>query len=164
MSRVPDPRLDQLTALFNPKKHVPATVEFADMGGAAGGKPGAAALLDVAPFRNADALLHVVRMFRDPAVPHAAGSVDPARDVRTMEDEVILADLGVVERRLERLERDAKKAAANADLKKEQDILEQCRAALEAGQPLRDASSSPPRTRSACADFSSCRPSRCCSS
>ena len=51
-------------------------------------------------------------MFRDPSVPHAAGSVDPARDVRTMEDEVILADLGVVERRLERLERDLKKAGA----------------------------------------------------
>ena len=137
VSRVPDERLDRLTALFNPKKHVPATVEFADMGGVAGARAGAAALLDVAPFRNADALLHVVRMFRDPAVPHPAGSVDAARDVRTMEDEVILADLGVVERRLERLERDAKKAAGNAELKKEQEILQQCRAALEDGRPLR---------------------------
>jgi len=78
-----------------------------------------------------------VRMFRDPAVPHAAGSVDPARDVRTMEDEVILADLGVVERRLERLEKDLKKAAT-PDLKKEHEILVRCRTALEAGQPLRD--------------------------
>jgi len=137
VSRVPDERLDRLTALFNPKKHVPATVEFADMGGAATGKSGAAALLDVAAFRNADALLHVVRMFRDPSVPHAAGSVDPARDVRTMEDEVILADLGVVERRLERLEKDLKKQS-NAELKKEQEILQVCRAALEAGKPLRD--------------------------
>ena len=137
VSRVPDDRLDRLTTLFNPKKHVPATVEFADMGGAATGKGGAAALLDVAAFRNADALLHVVRMFRDPSVPHAAGSVDPARDVRTMEDEVILADLGVVERRLERLEKDLKKQA-NPELKKEQEILVACRTALEAGQPLRD--------------------------
>ena len=77
-------------------------------------------------------------MFRDPSVPHAAGSVDPARDVRTMEDEVILADLGVVERRLERLERDLKKAGAAAELKKEQDDP----AALPArcsktGKPLR---------------------------
>ena len=109
MSRVPDERLDRLTALFNPRKHVPATVEFADIAGVGGGKTGAQALLDVAPFRNADALLHVVRMFRDPSVPHPAGSVDPARDVRTMEDELILADLGVVETRLERLERDLKK-------------------------------------------------------
>ena len=137
VSRVPDDRLDRLTALFNPRKHVPATVEFADMGGAASGKSGAAALLDVAAFRNADALLHVVRLFRDPSVPHAAGSIDAARDVRTMEDEVILADLGVVERRLERLEKDLKKQA-NADLKKEQEILTACRTALEAGKPLRD--------------------------
>jgi len=136
VSRVPDERLDRLTELFKPRKHTPATVEFADMGGTGGGKTGAAALLDVAPFRNADALLHVVRMFRDPAVPHAAGSVDPARDVRTMEEEVILADLGVVERRLERLERDVKKSA-NAELKKEQEILVRCRALLEDGTALR---------------------------
>jgi hypothetical protein len=139
VSRVPDERLDKLTALFNPKKHVPATVEFADMGGGAssGGKGSTAALLDVAAFRNADALLHVVRMFRDPSVPHAAGSIDPKRDVRTMEDELILADLGVVERRLERLERDLKKGGG-ADLKNEQEILQRCREALEHGKPLRD--------------------------
>jgi GTP-binding protein YchF len=134
VSRVPDERLDRLTALFNPRKRVPATVEFADIAGA-GARTGAQALLDVAPFRNADALLHVVRMFRDPAVPHA-GSVDPARDVRTMEDEVLLADLGVVERRLERLERDLKKAAT-LELRKEQDVLIRCREALEGSRPLR---------------------------
>jgi ribosome-binding ATPase len=136
VSRVPDERLDKLTALFNPRKRVPATVEFADIAGVGGAKTGAQALLDVAPFRNADALLHVVRMFRDPAVPHPAGSVDPARDVRAMEDEVILADLGVVERRLERLERDLKKGNT-PELRKEQDVLIRCRAALEGGQPLR---------------------------
>ncbi len=136
VSRVPDERLDKLTSLFNPRKHVPATVEFADVAGVGGVKTGAAALLDVAPFRNADALLHVVRMFRDPAVPHPSGVIDPARDVRAMEDEVILADLGVVERRLERLERDLKKAN-NADLRKEQEILGGCRTALEEGRALR---------------------------
>jgi GTP-binding protein YchF len=136
VSRVPDERLDRLTELFNPKKHVPATVEFADIAGVGGAKTGAAALLDVAAFRNADALLHVVRMFRDPSVPHPSGSVDAARDVRTMEDELILADLGVVERRLERLERDLKKGNT-PELKKEQEILQRCREALEAGRPLR---------------------------
>ena len=136
VSRVPDERLDRLTALFNPRKHVPATVEFADIAGVGGAKTGAAALLDVAAFRNADALLHVVRMFRDPSVPHPSGSVDPARDVRTMEDELILADLGVVERRLERLERDLKKGNT-PELKKEQEILVRCGAALEGGKPLR---------------------------
>jgi ribosome-binding ATPase len=136
VSRVPDERLDKLTALFNPRKRVPAVVEFADIAGVGGAKGGAQALLDVAPFRNADALLHVVRMFRDPSVPHPAGSVDPARDVRAMEDEVILADLGVVERRLERLERDLKKGNT-PELRKEQEILIRCREALEGGSPLR---------------------------
>ncbi len=136
VSRVPDERLDKLTALFNPRKRVPATVEFADIAGTAGTRTGAQALLDVAPFRNADALLHVVRMFRDPSVPAPSGTVDPARDVRTMEDEVILADLGVVERRLERLERDMKKGNT-PELRKEQDALVRCRAALEDGRPLR---------------------------
>jgi GTP-binding protein YchF len=136
MSRVPDERLDRLTALFNPRKHVPATVEFADVAGVGGTQPGAQALLDLAPFRNADALLHVVRLFRDPAVPHPSGSIDPAREVRTMEDEIVLADLGVVERRLERLERDLKKGAS-PELRREQDILIRCRTALEAAQPLR---------------------------
>jgi GTP-binding protein YchF len=136
VSRVPDERLDRLTALFNPRKRVPATVEFADIAGPSAGRAGAQALLDVAPFRNADALLHVVRMFRDPSVPHPAGTVDAARDVRQMEDEVILADLGVVERRLERLERDLKKGQT-PDLRREQDVLVRCAAALEEGRPLR---------------------------
>src|SRR5918993_2289689 len=137
VSRVPDDRLDKLTTLFNPKKHTPATVEFADIAGVGGAKTGAAALLDVAAFRSADALLHVVRMFRDPSVAHPAGSIDPSRDVRAMEDEVILADLGVVERRLERLERDLKKGNT-PELRKEQEILGRCREALEAGRPLRE--------------------------
>jgi len=142
VSRVPDNRLDELTALFNPRKHVPATVEFADIAGVGGGKTAAAALLDVAPFRNADALLHVVRMFRDPSVPHPAGSIDPARDVRAMEDEIVLADLGVVERRLERLEKDLKKGGST-ELKKEHEILLRCREALEQGTALRALSLSP---------------------
>jgi GTP-binding protein YchF len=136
VSRVPDERLDRLTAMFRPRKHVPATVEFADIAGVGGVKGGAQALLDVAPFRNADALLHVVRLFKDPSIPHPSGSVDPARDVRAMEDELILADLGVVERRLERLDRDLKKAPT-PELRTERDVLARCRAALEGARPLR---------------------------
>jgi GTP-binding protein YchF len=137
ISRVPDERLDRLTALFKPKKHVPATVEFVDIAGTAARAGGAAqALLDVAPYRNADALLHVVRGFRDASVPHAKGSVDPARDAREMEEELILADLGVVERRLDRVEKDLKKAGG-AELRKEHEVLQRCRSQLEAGRPLR---------------------------
>ena len=142
VARVPDERLDRLSAMFNPRKHVPATVEFADVAGTGGAQTGAQALLDLAPFRNADALLHVVRMFRDPSVPHPSGAIDPARDVRTMEDEIILADLGVVERRLERLERDLKKGNT-PELGKEREILVRCKTALEAGQPLRALGLSP---------------------
>jgi ribosome-binding ATPase len=134
VSRVPDERLDRLTAMYHPRKRVPATVEFADMAGA----PHADArdLLDVAPFRSADALLHVVRLFRDETVPHPAGGLDPPRDAQAMEDELILADLGVVERRLERLDKELKKSPS-ADLRREHEILLECRTALETGRPLR---------------------------
>lgn len=135
IARVPDPRLDALTAMYKPRKHVPATVEFADIPGRPSGT-GADALLDVAAYRNADALVHVVRSFTDPAIPHAAGSVDPRRDGRAMEDELILADLAVVEKRLERLAKDLKKSRT-ADLEKEQEILLRCKPHLENGSPLR---------------------------
>src|SRR6187399_60042 len=134
ISKVPDPRLDVLTKMYNPRKRVPATVEFTDLIAAA--RTGAQALVDVAGYKNADALVHVVRAFRDPAVPHPSGSIDPARDAQAMEDELILADLGVVERRLERLEKDLKKGRST-DLERERDVLTLCRAALEEGRPLR---------------------------
>ena len=134
ISRVPDARLDRLSAMFNPRKHVPATVEFADMAGTA--RAGAKDLVDVAPFRNADALVHVLRAFHDESVPHV-GSIDPARDHRTMDEELMLADLGIVERRIERLSKDLKKAAT-PDLKREQEVLLICKDALENGRPLRD--------------------------
>lgn len=134
ISKVPDARLDRLTAMFNPRKRVPATIEFADSPAAAQGA--AQALVDVAAYKNADALVHVVRAFRDPAVPHPAGSIDPPRDAQAMEDELILADLGVAERRLERIARDLKKGRTT-DLEREQDLLTRCKAALENGTPLR---------------------------
>ena len=135
ISKVPDARLDRLTAMFNPRKRVAATVEFSDMA-VAGQTAGAQTLVDVVAYKNADALVHVLRAFEDPAVPHPAGSIDPARDAQAMEDELILADLGVAERRLERLEKDLKKGRTT-DLERERDVLTQCRAALEDGRPLR---------------------------
>ena len=133
ISKVPDERLDKLTAMYNPRKRVPATVEFTDIVATRGG---AQALVDVAGYKNADALVHVVRAFRDPAVAHPAGSIDPARDAQTMEDELILADLGVAERRLERIEKDLKKGKS-AELDKERDLVQRCKEALEHGTPLR---------------------------
>lgn len=129
---VPDARLDELTALFEPQRHVPATVAFADIAGAATPR----SLVDVGAYREADALLHVVRMFRAEDVPHAAGGIDAARDAQAVEDELILADLEVTERRLERIERDRKKGAGS-DLEREARVLARCRAALENGAPIR---------------------------
>lgn len=134
ISKVPDARLDRLTAMYNPKKRVPATVEFSDL--ASTGKGGAQSLVDVAAYRNADALVHVVRAFMDPGVPHLSGSINPARDAQAMEDELILADLGVAEKRLDRLVKDLKKGRS-AELEREQDVLLACRGALEQGRPLR---------------------------
>ena len=132
ISKVPDERLDRLTAMYNPRKRVPATVEFTDLIAPAR----AGALVDVAGYKNADALVHVVRAFRDPAVAHPAGAIDPARDAQAMEDELILADLGVAERRLERIEKDLKKGRS-AELDRERDLVRRCRETLEQGQPLR---------------------------
>ena len=134
ISKVPDSRLDALTAMYNPRKRVPATVEFTDI--IAPARSGAQALVDVAGYKNADALVHVVHAFRDQSVPHPAGSIDPARDAQAMEDELILADLGVAERRIERLDKDLKKGRS-AELEKERDLVHRCQGALEDGKPLR---------------------------
>jgi len=135
ISKVPDARLDRLTTMYNPKKRVPATIEFADL--AMPVQAGAAqALVDVAAYKNADALVHVVRAFNDPTVAHPSGSVNPARDAQAMEDELILADLGLTERRLERVEKDLKKGKSS-ELERERAVLTQCKAALEEGRPLR---------------------------
>src|SRR6187455_3278417 len=123
ISKVPDDRLDVLTGMYNPKKRVPATVEFTDIAVVA--KAGAQALVDVAAYKNADALVHVVRAFRDEAVPHVKETIDPARDAQAMEDELILADLGVAERRLERIDKDLRKSRS-AELEKERDLVHRC--------------------------------------
>lgn len=134
ISKVPDARLDRLTGMYTPKKRTPATIEFTDI--VAPGKTGAAALVDVAGYKNADALVHVVRAFRNEAVPHPRTTIDPARDVQAMEEELILADLGVIERRQERIEKDLKKGRST-ELEHERDLIARCRTALEEGQPLR---------------------------
>jgi GTP-binding protein YchF len=134
ISKVPDARLDTLTAMYNPRKRVPATVEFTDI--IAPARSSAQALVDVAGYKNADALVHVVHAFRDQSVPHPSGSIDPARDAQAMEDELILADLGVAERRVERLEKDLKKGRST-ELESERDLVRRCQAALEDGKPLR---------------------------
>ncbi len=132
VATVPDGRLDHLTELYKPKKHAPATVTFADIGGATATR----SLVDVAAYREADALLHVVRAFRAEEIPHSEGSIDPARDAQAVEVELILADLAVTEKRLERIERDRKKWPSR-ELDSEATLLGQCHERLEAGLPIR---------------------------
>ena len=129
VARVPDPRVDVLRGLFNPKKTTYATFEVVDLAGIAKGER---AGLETKEFRNADALLHVVRAFPDEAL----GAPDPRRDVEDLETELLLADLEVVERRLERLEASIKKQRKEAELK-ERDLLGRLKAALESERPLR---------------------------
>ena len=102
IAKVPDNRLDKLTAMYKPKKRVPATVEYLDIAGIEKGE--AAKALPIDKLRSADALAHVVRGFQDESIPHSEGDVNPARDVDTMETEFILADLAVVEKRIEKLQ------------------------------------------------------------
>jgi hypothetical protein len=143
MAQVPDPRLDRLAEIFNPKKVTYATVEYVDLPGLARGEGKAeqGQTRDMEAYltnlKNVDALLHVIRAFGDPNIPHPEGSVDPRRDVGLFELEMIFSDLAVVERRLERLEKDLKKGR-NADLELENAVLLRFKAALEQEQPLRN--------------------------
>jgi GTP-binding protein YchF len=132
---VPDARLDRVAALYPDKKKVPAHVDIVDLAGVSFGEVKGGAYL--ALLRKADALVHVVRGFRDPAIPHPAGRVAPAEDIRTMEDELALADLVSLESRVEKLDKDLKKAK-DAEAEKERDLLARLRADLEGGRALRE--------------------------
>lgn len=134
---VPDERLDWLAELYAPKKKTPASVDFLDAPGLAAGSSDKATAGLLGDLRTVDALLQVVRVFADPAVPHPAGSVDPVRDVSDFEAELILADLGVVENRLKRVISDLGKGVEPAKLGPEKELLERVRGSLEEGRPAR---------------------------
>jgi GTP-binding protein YchF len=142
--KVPDDRLVRLTALFKPRKEVPADVTYVDLPAAATAGEGEShadiPADQLARLRNADALLHVVRAFSNDAVAHPLLSVDPARDVEQLELEFTLADLGVVEKRLEKLTQSGKHgtAAEKEANEREQAVLEKILPALTEGRPIRD--------------------------
>lgn len=134
VATVPDPRLDQLAALFNPKKLTHATVEYIDVAGLVKGDSKNAAPLG--NLKSVDALVNVVRAFEDEAIPHAEGPINPKRDIANLEVELILSDLGIIEKRVERLAKDIKKIK-NPENEKELELLSQCQSWLEAEKPLR---------------------------
>jgi GTP-binding protein YchF len=134
MTKVPDARLDALAKIFEPPKITQATVEYLDFPSIS-----KEALRDpsaLASLRVVDALAHVLRTFDSDTVPHEKGSVDPLRDFEDVEVELILSDLVVVEKRMERLDKDRKKTKA-PDLDKEFVLLERIKAELEANRALR---------------------------
>ena len=121
--------------MYKPKKKTPATVEYVEVPGVVKGE--GAALVDLPALRGVDALVHVVRAFESDLTPHPDGSVDPMRDARMLELELILADLGAVERRLEKLDSNIKKLNRAEDVA-ERVLFLKMKDALEAEKPLRE--------------------------
>src|SRR2546430_11976199 len=133
MAKVPEPRLLDLAKLYNPKKITYATVQYVDLGGMQKERMRES----LASLREVDAIAHVIRVFDDPSVPHAEGTIDPLRDVTNLELELIFSDLEQIDKRLERLEKDLKKKA-DKQFELEEGVLEKCKAHLEAEKPLRE--------------------------
>src|SRR6516162_5487993 len=134
VAKVPDDRLDRLAALYNPKKLTHASVEYVDVG--AIGQEALKESSYIGHLRNVDALIHVVRAFEDPSIPHV-GEIDPLRDIKNVEFDLMISDLGQVEKRLERLEKDLKKMRS-PEFEKENELLIKAKAHLEAEKPLRE--------------------------
>lgn len=131
---VPDPRLKKLADFFETPP-VYAKIEFLDAGAISLGEVKNSTFIDL--LRRADGLVHLVRGFHDPEILHAQGSIDPARDIAAMEDELKTTDFLTVEKRLEKLALDIRKMKAK-ELQEEFDLLQKLKAFLETGKPLRE--------------------------
>ena len=143
--KVPDERLDRLAEIFKPKKVIHADVTYIDLPAppaSSEGRVGAEELPadHLARLRESDALLHVVRAFEDQAHPHPDGTLDPVRDLERLDLEFAIADLAVVDRRLERLRTSGRHgtAAEREANEREEGILARLRDALDGGLPIRD--------------------------
>jgi GTP-binding protein YchF len=141
---VPDARLDKLAEVVKPKKTTYATIEYVDLPGLSRGEDRTAhegqakeMATYLSSLKNVDSLVHVVRSFEDTNLPHVEGSVDPCRDIGLFELEMIFSDLAIIEKRLERLSKDLKKAKS-FELEMENDVLLRFKSALESEQPLRE--------------------------
>ncbi|MGB0064679.1 MAG: redox-regulated ATPase YchF [Terracidiphilus sp.] len=139
MARVPDVRLDKLSALYSPKKTTYASVEYADV--AAIGQEALKETNFLTNLRNVDALIHVLRTFENESVPHV-GAIDPLRDAKSVEFDLMVSDLTQVEKRLERVEKDMKKGRTG-ELEREQALLLRSKESLEKEIPLRELEMTP---------------------
>ena len=133
---VPDSRLDWLADLYHPKKYTPATIEFVDIAGLVKGASKGEGLGNkfLSHIREVDAIVHVVRCFESGEIIHVEGSVDPLRDIETIDLELILSDLELVERRIDRT---AKAAKGDKTLAAELDFLKRLSDHLSAGNSAR---------------------------
>ena len=142
--KVPDERLTKLTELFKPKREVPADVTYVDLPAPPtsgdGREPAEIPADQLARLRTADELLHVVRVFDDPSVPHPDGSVDAWRDVESLDLEFVLSDLTMVEKRIEKLQTSGRHgtAAEREANERELAVLEKLAPALREGKPIRE--------------------------
>ena len=134
---VPDPRLAQLAEIVKPERIVPAIVEFVDIAGLVAGASTGEGLGNkfLAHIRETDAIVNVVRCFADDNVVHVAGKVDPIADIEVIQTELCLADLGTVEKALQRVTKTAR--SGDKESIKLVAILEKCQAALDQGKPVR---------------------------
>src|SRR5437763_12435937 len=139
IAKVPDYRLDRLAALFKPKKLTHASVEYVDVG--AIGQEALKESAYLGHLRTVDALAHVVRAFDDLSIPHV-GPIDPLRDIKNVDFDLMVSDLGQIEKRLERVEKDLKKMRS-VDLEKEFDLLKRAKSHLESERPLREMEMTP---------------------
>lgn len=138
IAKVAEPRLDRLAAIFRPKKVTPVTVECLDFPALTrGGKGGDAEASLLAQLRQVDCILQVIRHFEDARVAHEEGTVDPVRDMALLDTLFLLADLGVVEKRIQKIAEDASKARKDAG-QEELPLLERCQTWLVNDQSLRE--------------------------
>jgi hypothetical protein len=138
--KVPDARLDKLSALFSPKSTVQATIEFVDVVGLKRGESGSTQFTTnfLASVKTNDALVQLVRLFTNDVVPHPDGGIDAIRDIATFETEFIIADMAVVETRLEKIRKQLQRSQ-DETMKRELPVLEKCDQILQAEKPLREA-------------------------
>lgn len=134
---VPDARLDALAKMYDPKKVTPTTIEFVDIAGLVRGASRGEGLGNkfLSHIREVDAVVHAVRCFEDENVVHVDGSVNPTRDMETINLELVFADLETVERRIDRTKKMLK--SGDKRLVRELELLESIRATLESGKPVR---------------------------
>src|ERR1700687_5627704 len=139
VAKVPDERLDKLAALYKPKKLTHVSVEYVDVG--AIGQDALKETAYIGHLRQVDALIHVLRAFESDEIPHV-GPIDPLRDIKNVEFDLMVSDLGQIEKRLERLEKDLKKMKT-PELEKEFELLKRANAHLGEEKPLREMEMTP---------------------